>query len=68
MSLFYPVKRKVIVNTKTGKAFKGILWRRAFGYVLLKNTQALKGGGEAVAVDGEVFVYKRDVDFIQVLP
>jgi small nuclear ribonucleoprotein (snRNP)-like protein len=67
MRLLYPVKRRVIVNTKTERAFRGILWRRRWGYLVLRNAEMLKGRGETVPVDGEVVIERSNVDFIQVV-
>ena len=64
----YPCLRQVIVNTKTDHAFRGILWRKRRGYLVLRQTVMLRGNGEAVTVDGEVVVAAANVDFIQVLP
>lgn len=66
--IFYPTKKRVIVNTKTDKSFRGILWKQRPGYLLLKNAELLEGSGKSVPIDGEVLVYRADVDFVQVLP
>lgn len=63
----YPEKRVVIVNTRTDRAFRGVLWRRRWGYVVLRNAELLKGRGETVPVDGEVVIERGNVDFIQVI-
>ena len=70
----YPVLRRVIVSTKTGKSFRGMLWQRgkpAFGrrgYLVLRNAQLLKARGEVVPMDGEVLIDVANIDFVQVLP
>ena len=63
----YPVLKRVLVNTKTDKAFRGVLWKRRRGYLVLRNAELLKGRGETVAMDGEVIVPADNVDFIQVV-
>jgi small nuclear ribonucleoprotein (snRNP)-like protein len=63
----YPTLRRVVVNTKTDRAFRGVLWRRRRGYLVLRNAELLKPGGETVAMDGEVVIPSENVDFIQVL-
>lgn len=63
----YPVLRTVIVNTNTDRAFRGVLWRRRRGFLVLRNAELLQGRGEATTVDGEVVVPAENVDFIQVL-
>jgi len=65
--MIYPTKRRVIVNTKSGNAFRGILWKRRFEYLTLRQAELLKSGHEAVTMDGEVFIFNKDVDFVQVL-
>jgi hypothetical protein len=69
MRLFdrYPTLRRVIVNTKTDRAFRGMLWRKRRGYLVLRNAEMLRGKGETVPVDGEVVVPAENVDFIQVV-
>ena len=69
MRLFdrYPTLRTVIVNTKTDRAFRGVLWRRGWGYLVLRNAEMLKTKGEVVAMDGEVVIESANVDFIQVI-
>lgn len=68
MSLFtrYPVLRQVIVNTKSEKAFAGVLWARRGGYLVLRNARLLQAGGSSTAIDGEVVIDANNVDFIQV--
>ncbi len=63
----YPELRRVIVNTKTDRAFRGVLWRKRGGYLVLRNAELVKAGGETVLMDGEVVVEAANVDFIQVL-
>ena len=64
----YPTLRRVIVNTKTAKAFQGVLWSRRRGYLVLRNAELLKGRGEVEALSGEVVIESGNVDFIQVIP
>lgn len=59
--------KTVIINTKSGKAFRGVLWSSWFSMIVLKNAEMLRPGGEAVSMDGDLVIYKRDVDFIQVI-
>jgi len=70
MSLFgprYPVLRKVVVNTKTERAFRGVLWRRREGYLVLKQAELLRGKGEVVPMDGELLIEAANIDFVQVV-
>ena len=60
------VRREVIINTKSDRSFRGILWSRWFGVFVLKNAQML-GKGTAIKMDGEVAILKSEIDFIQVV-
>jgi len=63
----YPCLRRVIVNTKTDRTFTGVLWRKRRGYLVLRNAQMLRPGGEMMNVEGEIVVDAANVDFIQVV-
>ncbi len=63
----YPTLRKIIVNTKTGKAFRGVLWQKRGGYLVLREAELLKARGETTPMDGEVVIESTNVDFLQVL-
>lgn len=69
MTLFdrYPTLRQVIVNTKTDRAFRGILWQKRSDYLVLRNAEMLKTKGETVPMDGEVVIGSDNVDFMQVI-
>ena len=64
--MLYPEKRQVLVNTKTDRAFRGVLWRKAWGYLVLRNAEML-AEGKTVPMDGEVVIERANVDFIQVV-
>jgi hypothetical protein len=55
------------VNTKTDRAFRGVLWRKARGYLVLREAEILKGKGETTPMDGEVMIESSNVDFVQVI-
>jgi small nuclear ribonucleoprotein (snRNP)-like protein len=63
----YPQVREVIVNTKTDKSFRGVLWSRRRGYIVLRNASMLQPRGDAIKMDGEVMIESANVDFIQVV-
>jgi hypothetical protein len=62
-------KHMVMVNTKSGKAFRGIWWQCSLfqEYITLKNAELIESGSKPLPVDGELILFKRDVEFIQVL-
>jgi len=63
----YPEVRTVIVNTKSDRAFRGVLWRKRRGYLVLRNAQLLKAKNEVTPLDGEVVIPAENVDFVQVV-
>ena len=66
MFCFYAELKKVIVNTKTGKDFRGVIWKQTGECVILKNTEWLSPDC-AKKLDGDVIIFIRDIDFIQVV-
>jgi len=52
----YPCLRTVVVNTRTDKAFRGVLWARRRGHLILRNAELLRRRGETIPVDGEVLI------------
>ena len=63
----YPELRTVIVNLKSGTAFRGVVWRRRGPFIILKNAELLKDQAGGNRLDGEVLVERDDIEFIQVL-
>lgn len=63
----YPVLRKIILNTKSDRAFRGVLWQKLRGYLVLRNVEMLKDKDIVYPIDGEVVVPAENVDFIQVI-
>jgi small nuclear ribonucleoprotein (snRNP)-like protein len=62
------LRRRVLVNLKTGKALEGVLWTRRRGVLVLKDATLLEPKVPPVKVDGEVLVDRANVDFVQVAP
>lgn len=62
----YPELREVLLTTKTGRTFKGVLWRRRGGYLVLRNACLLREREAPLALDGEVVVERSNVDWLQV--
>lgn len=65
----YPVLREAIVNLLSGTVFRGVVWSRREGYVVLRNARMLRSDGKPVEVlmDGEVAIAEANVDFMQVV-
>lgn len=58
---------KVVVTLKSGSAFSGVLFKVDDRAVILRDTQALGAApnGDHVAVDGELVLFRTDIDFLQ---
>ena len=65
----YPTLKRVIVNLKgtDSPAFRGVLWQRRGGYLVLRDAQMLRPRMEAVVMDGEVLIPVDNIEFLQVL-
>ncbi len=63
----YPVRRQVIVNTKSDRSFRGILWHKGREFLILRGAEMLRGRDVPLAMDGELVIYRENVDFIQVV-
>lgn len=56
----------MVVHTKAKDAYRGLLWERTGGYLVLKKAELLRTDGLPVPMDGELMIYREDVDVIQV--
>lgn len=63
----YPYRQTVIVNTKTGKGFRGVLWQRTGGFLVLKNAEMLRHRDGPLPIDGDCLVPFVDIEFVQVV-
>lgn len=58
---------KVVVTLKSGPSFSGVLFKVDDRTVILRDTQALEAGpgGGPAAVDGELVLFRSDIDYLQ---
>lgn len=61
------VRKRVVVNLTTEKAFRGVLWAKRGPLLVIRGAELLEPGADPRPVDGEVTVERSRVDFIQVL-
>lgn len=61
------LRRRVIVNLKTEKAFSGVVTRKAGPLLELHDVELLEGGRPPVKLDGAVIVERANLDFVQIL-
>lgn len=62
------VHRRVVVTTKTGKSFAGVLFSKRGPLLVLKEATLFNPGSPPAPVDGDVLLERANVDFVQVLP
>lgn len=60
------VRRRVLVNLRSGRAVTGTLWVRRGRAVVLKSAELLEPGSPPVPMDGDVIVDRDQVEFVQV--
>jgi hypothetical protein len=58
----------VIVNTRSDKSFRGILWATEGDWLQLRQAELLDGASGPVIMVGDQLIERGNVDFIQVLP
>lgn len=65
----YPELRRVVVNLKSGTAFRGLAWKHAGEYLILRDVEMVADRNNTArqVVDGETAVRRADIDFIQVV-
>ena len=68
MSIFgwYAELKPVIVNTRSGKDFRGVIWKKTGDCIVLKNAEWLSPDG-ARKLDGETIIFIKEIEFIQVV-
>lgn len=59
------VRRRGIVNLKSGRTFRGILWKQSGPLVIMRQAEMLEAGREPIPVDGEVVIERSEIEFIQ---
>jgi small nuclear ribonucleoprotein (snRNP)-like protein len=60
------VRRKVVVNLHSNRAFVGILWAQRGPLLVLRNAIMHEPGAKPSPIDGELVVERAQVEFIQV--
>lgn len=60
------VRRRVVVNLLTDRAFVGILWAQRGPLLVLRDAVMHEPGRQPSPVDGEVVIERDQVEFIQI--
>lgn len=63
----YPETREVVVHTKDGKSIRGVLTERARDYVTVKKAELLTTQARSSVMEGEAFIFRSEISFIQVM-
>lgn len=63
------VRRDVLVNLRTGKAIRGVMWASRGPLLVLKDAELVEANGSPpIRLDGDVIVERSNLDFVQVIP
>jgi hypothetical protein len=63
----YPYRETVIVNLKAGRSFRGVLWQRTGGFLVLKQAVMLRPREAPLPIDGDTLVAFGEIEFVQVV-
>ena len=55
---------RVIVTTKSGKSFGGVVWEEMHDLLVLRDARVLDRNGE-VEIDGDLILDRAQIEFIQ---
>jgi small nuclear ribonucleoprotein (snRNP)-like protein len=61
------LKRRVVVNLKTGTAVSGVLLRKTGPLLIMGDCTVHEPGSEPSSAEGELVIERSNVDFIQAL-
>lgn len=64
----WPVYDRVLVNLLDGSALNGVLIARRGALLVLADARLLNPRGEPTPVDGEVYIERSQISFIQAMP
>lgn len=70
----WPVRRRVVVNLRSGSAVRGVLYEASEELITLKDAELLEPQTDptktprAKRMDGEVLIERAQTDFVQILP
>ena len=60
----YPELRECIVNLKSGTAFRGLIFKKAGDFYVMRQAVLLP---DNKPIDGEILIIKSEIDFIQIM-
>lgn len=59
------IRRRVLVQMHSGRAFTGLLWRRRGRLVVLKSAEMLEPNNQPVPMDGDVILDRGEIEYVQ---
>ena len=60
------LRKRVVVNLHSSRAFVGILWAKRGPLIVLRNVTMHEVGADAATVDGEIVIERAQIEFIQI--
>ena len=65
---YWPVRQRALVNLKSGKGFRGVLWAKRGPLLILRDVTVRFEDGQTRELDGEIVIERTQVEFIQLIP
>lgn len=59
--------RRVLVNLKTDKAIRGVLFEQRGPLLVLKDAFLMEAGRDPVTMVGDIVIERSNIDFVQVV-
>ena len=59
--------KQVLVNLKSGAAFRGFLVKELGQLVVLQRAEYIEPGAEATSAPGEILIEKSNIEFVQII-
>jgi small nuclear ribonucleoprotein (snRNP)-like protein len=60
------LRKNVVVNLLSSRAFVGVLWAKRGPLIVLRNVVMHEAGAAPAPVDGEIVIERDQIEFIQV--
>lgn len=62
----YPERRRISVTTRSNDTYRGVLWEKTREYLLLKSAQQMYHDAPPRTVDGDLLIFRENVELVQV--
>lgn len=59
------IRRRVLVQLHSGRAFTGVLYRRRGRLIVLKSAEMLEPNNQPTPMDGDVILDRGEIEYVQ---